>query len=240
MSTYFISDIHLDANSNATAQLLLNFLNTTGQTADAIYILGDLFAIWFGDDINPDYAQRLIQTLQNLSKQNIPVYFMRGNRDFLVGQKFCSVSGCKLLPDPCVVNLYGQNVLLTHGDMLCTADRSYIKFRKFVQNPIIKFLFLSLPKSLRIKIGNLVKTTANKNKPPINPAIYDAVPAVIDTWMNKFNTTILIHGHTHNPAIHQQKFGTRIVLGDWTERAAKILVSRTSKDYKIIDLVQNT
>src|SRR5581483_11694594 len=116
MTTYFISDIHLNAATKAQETMLMNFLRTYGPQADAIYILVDLFAIWLGDHLNEPYSLTLIATLRELSDQGVPLYFMHGNRDFLVGQKFCTISGCTLLPDPCKINLYGQEVLLTHGD----------------------------------------------------------------------------------------------------------------------------
>lgn len=128
-ATYFISDIHLHANSKEQATMLHNFLTTHALNADAIYILGDLFAIWLGDDIREPYSEELISALRDLVQANVPVYFMHGNRDFLVGRKFCQASGCKLLKDPCKINLYGQEILLTHGDQLCTLDVRYQKLQ---------------------------------------------------------------------------------------------------------------
>lgn len=222
MSTYFISDIHLHSNSTAQQKMLLDFLRSKGPSADAIYILGDLFAIWLGDDLNEPYSQELVTTLKQLSIQNIPLFFMRGNRDFLVGEKFCRDSGCKLLTDPYKINLYGREVLLTHGDLLCTLDHSYQKFRKIVQNPILKNIFLFLPTPLRKRLGMWVKSKANRA--PQNPAAYDVAPHAVDEWFSKYAVSTMIHGHTHRPAIHEAANNKRYVLGDWTTNSAKILI----------------
>lgn len=236
MTTYFLSDIHLHAAAPENSQLLLNFLQTSAQHADAIYILGDLFALWLGDDLEAPYADDIILALKQLTAKNIPVYFMHGNRDFLIGQKFCAKTGCVLLNDPTVINLYGQQVLLTHGDLLCTRDTKYQNFRKFVQNPVIKYLFLALPKFLRSKIGTWVKQQA-KNTVKINdPSIYDVNPDTVKTWAEKYFTTLIIHGHTHKPAVHEDAKFTRIVLGDWSTDSAQI-AEADRKNVRLVDLV---
>ena len=225
MSTYIISDIHLGNDTDANSNLLLEFLHTKGPTADAIYILGDLFAMWLGDDTKARYSDDLIAALKSLSSQQVPLYFMRGNRDFLVGKKFCQATGCKLLPDPCTISLYNDTVLLTHGDLLCTKDRNYQKFRRTVQNPLIKAVFLALPLGFRKKLGTFVKVKTNtKSK---NLDIYDAVQDTVDQWFAKFNVTKMIHGHTHKAAVHNHNGNTRFVLGDWNVRGTKILVCDT-------------
>ncbi len=242
MTTYFISDIHLHAGSSANSKLLLNFLGTKGPTADAIYILGDLFAVWFGDDLAATYIDELKHALSKLATLNIPLYIMHGNRDFLLGDKFCQAAGCKLLADPCVINLYNNKILLTHGDLLCTQDSKYQKFRKFVQNPIIKFLFLSLPKWLRLKIGAWVQSKSVRNNnysAKINPAILDVTPSEVITWLEKYQVNFMIHGHTHKPAIHTLNNTTRVVLGDWTNSSAKILAI-SAQDFKLVDLIATT
>lgn len=235
MSTYFISDIHLNEGSELQSELLLNFLRTQGPTADAIYILGDLFALWLGDDLNELYSLPLIATLKNLSVQGVPLYFMHGNRDFLAGSKFCKLTGCVLLQDPCVVNLYGSQVLLTHGDLLCTADRNYQRFRHIVQNRFIKTLFLKLPITIRKKLAYWIKSRVN-NKVAESAEIYDVVPASATQWFKKYDVKLMIHGHTHKPAIHNNDSKTRIVLGDWNNVSAKIL-SYNSNGYELLDLL---
>ncbi len=218
MTTYFISDLHLHAGATQQQQLLLNFLRNQGKQADALYILGDLFAIWFGDDLIEEYTRELFAALRDLK---IPVYFMRGNRDFLIGEQFCATAGCTLLADPCVIELYGKTVLLTHGDLLCTADRTYQRMRKFIQNSLIKAIFLSLPKTLRRKIALWVQRKAKRAAK--DSAVYDVAPSTVNAWFTKFNAPVMIHGHTHLPALHQHGNNTRIVLGDWNDHSALIL-----------------
>lgn len=235
MTTYFISDLHLHATSKVQAKLLHDFLNTRGSKADAIYILGDLFALWLGDDLEEPYIQALIAQLKKLSQHKIPLYFMPGNRDFLVGKKFCQASGCDLLADPYLINLYGEKVLLTHGDKLCTADKKYQIFRSIVQNPLLKKLFLSLPKTARQKLGFWIKHKTNHTALPQNHNVYDVVPATVNKWFSNFAVNTMIHGHTHKPAIHLQQGHTRIVLGEWNQSTAQILMI-TPGSKKLIDL----
>ncbi len=235
MTTYFISDIHLHESSELQSELLLNFLSTQGPTADAIYILGDLFSLWLGDDLNESYSLPLIASLQNLNAKGVPLYFMRGNRDFLVDSKFCDISGCTLLKDPSVINLYGTRVLLTHGDLLCTADISYQRFRHIVQNRFIKALFLKLPITSRKKLAFMIKARA-KNKVSNKTEIYDVVPASAAQWFAKHNVQLMIHGHTHKPAIHHNNSKTRIVLGDWNDATAQILAYHQNS-YELLDLI---
>lgn len=235
MTTYFISDIHLHASSEIQSELLLNFLNTHGPTADAIYILGDLFALWLGDDLHEPYSLPLITALQALTYKGIPLYFMRGNRDFLVSSKFCNLTGCKLLPDPCKIDLYGTPVLVSHGDLMCTADVGYQRFRSIVQNTIVKKIFLQLPIKIRKKLANWIKVRAHNKKAPI-AAIYDVVPESAEQWFKRYGVEVIIHGHTHKPAIHHNHSKTRIVLGDWNDTSAKILVY-SDNNYQLLDLL---
>jgi UDP-2,3-diacylglucosamine hydrolase len=235
MTTYFISDIHLHESSELQSELLLSFLRSHGPTADAIYILGDLFALWLGDDLKELYSLPLIATLQSLHDKNVPVYFMHGNRDFLVSSKFCNLSGCILLKDPCVINLYGTDTLLTHGDLLCTADTSYQSFRRVVRNGFIKTLFLKLPITVRKKLAYWIKSRAN-NKIAKPAELYDVVPESAAQWFNKYNVQLMIHGHTHKPAIHSNDSKTRVVLGDWNYNSAKILAC-DNNGFELLDLL---
>lgn len=235
MITYFISDIHLHKGSELQSELLLKFLSTCGPTADAIYILGDLFALWLGDDLNESYSLSLITALRKLSDHGVPLYFMHGNRDFLAGSQFCKMTGCKLLTDPCVINLYGSPTLLTHGDLLCTADVNYQYFRLIVQNRFIKKLFLKFPITLRKKLAFWIQSRIN-NKIAKKSEIYDVVPTSVEQWFNKYNVQLIIHGHTHKPAIHNSDSKTRIVLGDWNDTTAQILAYKKNS-YELLNLL---
>lgn len=231
MTTYFISDLHLHVAGPQNCKLFLEFLHTKAQHADALYILGDLFALWLGDDVELPKFPQVMDALKKISDRGIPVYFMHGNRDFLIGSQFAKATGCKILPDPYVINLYDQKILLTHGDQLCTLDHGYQRFRKFVQNSIIKRLFLSIPTTFRIKLGHWVKSKANRLGSNKQPALYDVNPQTVTKWLKQFDTPIMIHGHTHKPEVAHN----RIVLGDWTNESAKIL-SFTAHDFSLIDL----
>ena len=226
MTTYFVSDIHLNEDTKENSSLLLEFLRHVGPTADAMYFLGDLFSLWLGDDLNADYAKPLITALKTLSNQGKPLFIMRGNRDFLLGPKFCQATGCTLLNDPTVIDLYGKKVLITHGDLLCTLDQDYQRFRKVVQHPIIKTLFLSLPAILRLKIATWVKAKSKRSSnyaAPLQAEIWDVSADTVAAWLQKYQVGCIIHGHTHKPAVHELANATRIVLGDWTANSAKIL-----------------
>ncbi len=226
MATYFISDLHLQPEAVENTKLFLDFLQTKAVHADALYILGDLFAVWFGDDLNLPYANSIRSALKQLTDKQVPVYFMPGNRDFLIGKQFCQASGIKLLADPCVVQIYDHPILLTHGDLLCSADQNYQRYRKFVQNSLVKWLFLLLPKTSRIKIGLWAQRQASSNNRTtaiVDPKLYDVVDATVEEYLTKFGMIEMIHGHTHKPAVHQHSNGSRYVLGDWTKYSAQIL-----------------
>lgn len=224
--TLFISDLHLQPERPDITQFFLNFLNTRATSADALYILGDLFEAWVGSDNNPDFNQSIVQAIRQLTSNGIPVYFMRGNRDFLIGNQFVKETGCQLLPDPSVVELYGTRVLLTHGDALCTQDSKHQKFRKLTQHRY-NFLFLKLPLFLRRKIAQLLRRSSRKHTSQLHYAVMDVTNSAVETIMRTRQVCILIHGHTHRPNIHPLTIdgepAKRIVLGDW-EKKANVLV----------------
>ena len=237
MVTYFISDLHLHENNPESLDLFLSFLGGRAKQADAVYILGDLFEAWFGDDLSTHFFERIKQALLDLHQVQVPVFVMRGNRDFLISQTFCEQTRAVLLPDPSRITLYDQSVLITHGDKLCTLDKGYQYFRCVVQNPVTKFLFLKLPRALRERIGIWLRDkTKNQSqqKHHQSPMKCDVVPASAAKWMKKFDVCHLIHGHTHRPAIHDLHPGQRYVLGDWG-RTAKILQVEPDK-FELIHL----
>ena len=228
MHTLFISDLHLSNERPAINTLFLDFLRSRATHAQALYILGDLFEYWIGDDVAslPDY-QPLISGLRSLTQSGVPVYVMHGNRDFLIGQGFEKITGCQLLADPIVISLYGENTLLMHGDTLCTDDVAYLKFRSMVRNPdwVKMFIAKTIPERVAIvrDYREISKTATAAKKPEIMDVNQGAVQAVL----REHGVRHLIHGHTHRPAQHRFDLdGTpvrRTVLGDWYDQGSVLV-----------------
>lgn len=226
-STYFISDLHLIPSQPLLFTLLHNFLNTIKDNAETLYIVGDLFEFWIGDDIlNKDAGKPylpVIQQLRTLSDAGVKIYFTQGNRDFLAKQRFADAIGGELLPDEKVINLYGTPSLLMHGDTLCTDDVSYLRLRRIFRNKLIQKIYLSLSPERRSRIaGNTRKIIKNKT-PKKAYKIVDVNQLEVERVMRNAAVKQLIHGHTHRPDIHefdlQGEIAKRIVLSDWTNKA---------------------
>ncbi len=220
--TLFISDLHLDETRPHITQAFIKFLQQEATDCDALYILGDLFEAWIGDDDHTALSQQVVAALATLSGSGVPTYIMHGNRDFLIGEAFCRAAGCELLPDPSVVEFYGQATLLMHGDSLCTSDVVYMAFRAKMRNPAVQQQLLSKPLSERHQIAEQLRAgsaSANSNKAE---DIMDVTADEVVQQMQQNNTRRLIHGHTHRPATHSVALangdGQRIVLGDWGDK----------------------
>lgn len=239
MATYFISDLHLDESSPETAECFFNFLSNEATKADALYILGDFFEIWIGDDDLTPFNQKIFQALKHTTNLGIPTYIMHGNRDFLIGRRFSKATGCQRIKDPSVITLYGSQVLIMHGDLLCTKDTEYLKLRKKLRNPIRHFLFF-LWKSLekRKTFARNMRQKSRERFKTINQAITDADPEGIEKYMKKYQTNILIHGHTHRPNIHRflinNQPAERIVLGSWHDKP-NFLICHPSTDGQTLE-----
>ena len=227
MSTLFISDLHLSGERENITALFIQFLEKRASHADALYILGDLFEVWPGDDmIQPDY-QESITVMKHLVDSGIPLFVMQGNRDFLMAERFAEVSGATLIEDPTLIDLYGTPTLLMHGDTLCTDDIEYQKFRSMVRDSSWQAGFLSKPPQERLamttKYRELSKTETAKKQMDVMDVNQQAVE---EAMLNK-NIQQLIHGHTHRPAIHNfnvnEKQMKRIVLGDWYEQGSVLV-----------------
>ncbi|MGB2079765.1 MAG: UDP-2,3-diacylglucosamine diphosphatase, partial [Vibrio sp.] len=202
MSTYFIADLHLSPNTPHITRGFLKFLNQEARQAEAVYILGDLFEFWVGDDDDNPFNLSITSALKALTHSGVACYFIQGNRDFLVGDKFCQKTGVKLLPDEYVIDLYGTNTLIMHGDTLCTDDVKYQDFRKTVHKPWLQTIFNCIPLWIRQKIVQRVQNKAKQDKGDKSLTIMDVnTQAVIDA-MNRHQVTQLIHGHTHRPMTH--------------------------------------
>lgn len=230
MATWFISDLHLDAAQPQVGRLLLDFLDSIRGEAEALYILGDLFEYWVGDDmLASDHAAFLrpsIAALRALHDDGVKLYFQHGNRDFLVGQAFAAATGCVLLPESIVVDLYGAPTLLLHGDTLCTDDVEYQQVRQTLRDPQWQQAFLALPLAERIRQAQAMRAQSRaKQQERAYPV--DVNPQAVRQAMQAAGVRHLIHGHTHRPAIHEWEEGgvayQRIVLGDWHPDAASFL-----------------
>jgi UDP-2,3-diacylglucosamine hydrolase len=219
MATLFISDLHLDpARPDITSQAL-EFLEAETAGADALYILGDLFEAWVGDDDPEPEKRRVIAALRQLSDAGLPCYFMHGNRDFLVGAGFAAASGCTLLEDPTVIELHGTPVLLMHGDTLCTDDHEYQAFRQMVRNPAWQQVMLAKPLQERLMLAKYLRETSSASMAGKSMEIMDVNQGAVAAAMREHGVYNLLHGHTHRPAVHRFELdgheAVRIVLGDW-------------------------
>lgn len=218
--TIFIADLHLSDHTSDLNKLFFRSLDEWQNDTDALYILGDFFDVWTGDDVLSDTAQSVATALKRFSS-SVPVYFICGNRDFLLGQRFAALSGMILLPERYALSLYGRHYLIMHGDELCTDDITYLWFRRIIQSSVVRFLLLSLPKRWRQIIASGIRSSSMKKKQrPEAYTMSDATEQGIrEVFMAQRAADILIHGHTHRPAIHQHEIGgkniVRYVLPDW-------------------------
>lgn len=219
MSTLFISDLHLSPDNHDLINLTINFLAQETKDVKTLYILGDLFNTWLGDDLIPAEFEPLITQLQQLYKNGITVYLMVGNRDFMLGKQFAVRTGCKLIDDPFVIDLYGTQTLLMHGDSLCIDDVSYQRYRRWTRSKLLQWCFLHLSAKYRLGISDKIKDKSRAQKQFKSAMIMDVNQDEVVEIMSQFNVTQLIHGHTHRPNFHQLsvngKPARRIVLGDW-------------------------
>ncbi len=224
-TTLFISDIHLDPKRADIQSCFDQFIHsclTSKDTIDALYILGDLFEVWIGDDASIPVYKHPIHQLKQLSLSGIKVYYMHGNRDFLIGSDFAQASGCTLIPDPYSIELIidnkKQNILLSHGDIFCTDDKAYVNFRKMVRDPLWQQKFLSQSIAERVAIAQHMRQQSQLQGAE-KEAISDVSQNALEQRMLKHQCSLLIHGHTHRPAEHRfslhNKPARRIVLPDW-------------------------
>ena len=215
MPTLIISDLHLSPERPEVTRAFFDFLKNQAASADALYILGDLFEAWIGDDDPAPLSREVIANLKALTDGGTPLFFQHGNRDFLVGKRFAQETGCTLLPDHFVADIEGQKVLLLHGDTLCLEDEAYQKFRRKARSRFFKWIFThrSLKKRQQIARDYRAKSmAANANKAE---NIMDVTESEVERLLQHYNVKTMIHGHTHRPARHQHQNGERIVLGDW-------------------------
>lgn len=231
--TIFISDLHLDDSQPQITQHFLTLLNQLDSSVDALYILGDLFEAWIGDDDGIQHYAAIISALRVVTQNGIPIYFIHGNRDFLVGKQFFQETGCQWLADESRIDLYGQPVLLMHGDTLCTRDIAYMNTRKKLRNRFIQILFLLLPLSLRRKIASEMREKSKQHTMMAASDIMDVTQEEVLRVMQKQQVSCLIHGHTHKPDFHeffhQQMPMARIVLAAWHDGGSMLVWDQSGK-----------
>ncbi len=219
MSTLFISDLHLDVADPAPGRQFLDFLNRQARTADALYILGDLFETWVGDDDDDAYRAGICEALATLTADGIACYVMHGNRDFLYQHAFERRTGVRVVADPLTVELAGEPALITHGDALCVADRSYQRLRGIVRNAAWQRRFLALPLTLRRQLALRARAGSQKHTRQASYQIMDVDEGAVRDVMRACGVRTLIHGHTHRPGVHEFDLdgapARRIVLGAW-------------------------
>ena len=232
MATLFISDLHLDAERPDITALFGRFVDEEARSADALYILGDLFEAWVGDDDPSETGAYVAQRLRGLREAGVPVYFMRGNRDFLLGDAYARRAGVTILPDPSVVVLHGRPTLLMHGDTLCSDDVDYQQFRAQTRDPHWQRQFLAKPLEARLAFAQQARAASQTRQAGLKAqgamdAITDVTPATVDSSFARFGVDSMIHGHTHRPAVHEHAGGRRIVLGDWYEQGSVLRVDES-------------
>ncbi|HVS75634.1 MAG TPA: UDP-2,3-diacylglucosamine diphosphatase [Steroidobacteraceae bacterium] len=223
----FVSDVHLDPAEPEAQRQFLEFLRTKAAGARALYILGDLFETWVGDDDAESERAAVLSALRALTESGVACFLLHGNRDFLIGEDFCRRTGCQLLPDPVIAELEGDRVLLTHGDALCTDDHSYQELRSIVRTPAWQRRFLGLPLADRQLLANEARAGSRAHTARTIPKIMDVNSGAVTAAFKAARVRRIIHGHTHRPAVHDALVDgqsvQRIVLGAWYEQGSYLV-----------------
>jgi len=224
MTTLFISDLHLEASQPEIGEQFLGFLSGEARAAEALYILGDLFDAWLGDDDPNPYYGEMKTALRELVDAGVPVSFMHGNRDFMIGESFADETGVSILADPSAVNLYGEDVLLCHGDALCTDDVHYQQVRAMTRNPEWQAMMSAKSIEERIAFAIQARKESIARGESMSDEIMDVNQDAVVATLREHGVDTMLHGHTHRPAVHEVDMGNRtakrIVLGDWYEQGS--------------------
>ncbi len=237
MINALISDLHLEENNPHIADIFKNFLTDCTMSASALYILGDFFEAWIGDDDLTSFNRMIIDALFQATQKGLAIYFTHGNRDFLIGKKFLRMTGCQLLPDEYVANLFGTPTLLMHGDTLCTEDLKYLKFRKKSRSWLFKTFIQLYSLKKRRAIAAHYREQSKAHTRNTAEYIMDVTQAEVERVMRKHHLLHMIHGHTHRPAIHHFELdgqqATRTVLAAWHEQG-NALICEPNGNQKLI------
>jgi UDP-2,3-diacylglucosamine hydrolase len=230
MARLFVSDVHLDAAVPQATEQFLAFLRAEAAAAEALYILGDLFEAWVGDDDEEPNNERVCQALRALTAGGVACFAMHGNRDFLLGAGFCERSGCRMLPDPVIAQLESERVLLTHGDALCTDDHPYQELRSVVRQRVWQQRFLALPRAHREQLADELRAGSRRHTSRTVPYIMDVNPQAVTAAFRAAGVRRMVHGHTHRPGVHDLEIdgepAQRIVLGAWYEQGSFLRFER--------------
>ena len=230
MARLFVSDVHLDAFAPQATEQFLHFLSLEAASAEALYILGDLFEAWIGDDDEEPGNERICQALRALTARGVACFALHGNRDFLLGAGFSERSGCRLLPDPVIVQLDAERVLLTHGDALCTDDHPYQELRSIVREKSWQQRFLALPRAHRELLANELRAGSRRHISRTVPYIMDVNAQAVTMAFRATGVRRMVHGHTHRPGVHELEIdgepAQRIVLGAWYEQGSYLRYER--------------
>lgn len=222
MITAFISDLHLDPQKPHLKRLFDWFLTHYQAQIERLYILGDLFEVWVGDDNHSSFNTEIIRALKHFTSLNKKLYFLPGNRDFLIGRRFCKETGCILLKEPALIDLYGERVLLTHGDRQCMDDTEHQAFRRHTDKWWVRYLFLRKPLQKRIEFAKMARQKSQQHILVSPDYLMDVNTEAWHQLMKHQCASTLIHGHTHRPSIEyfnlHDKPACRIVLGDWDQQ----------------------
>ena len=227
MEVHFISDLHLDPAQPELGEIFLRYLEQRAPAARQLYILGDLFEVWAGDDVSADLYPRELSALQALAQGGTAIGFIAGNRDFLCGPEFCRRSGASLVQEPLIIRLPDKSrAVLLHGDVLCTDDRSYQLFRRLVRNRLVQAAYFRLPRRWRARLVRRIRSDASRVTQSKKPLIMDVNRDAVDRCFEAHDVECIIHGHTHRPATHECGAGReRIVLADWSVERGEVLIA---------------
>jgi UDP-2,3-diacylglucosamine hydrolase len=232
--TLFISDLHLDEARPEATRLLAQFLAGPALAAEAVYVLGDLFEYWLGDDVHTPLSGQVAEGFSALGKADVPCFFVHGNRDFLLGAPYAALAGLQLLAEETVVDLYGTPTLLMHGDQLCTDDVTYQRVRQQVRDPAWQAEFMKKTPAQRIVFAREARQQSEQHKQGVSEEIMDVNAAAVAAAFDRHGVKTMIHGHTHRPAIHEQDHHDgvrqRIVLGDWYTQGSVLRVSAGERE----------
>jgi len=230
MTVLFVSDLHIDETQPEIAAQFMDFLAGEARAAETLYILGDLFEVWIGDDDPDPIKRRVLHALHELAQSGVHCRFMRGNRDFLTGQVFAERADCTMLDDLETVDLFGTPALLLHGDTLCVDDHRYQEFRRMVRGEEWQQHFLSQPVHHRIAMAQQARDASKVHTGAMPTEIMDVSQSAVNAVMRDAGVCTMIHGHTHRPGIHHFDLdgepATRIVLGDWFQEGSVLRWSR--------------